>query len=170
MKYIKGLPSKTDEIKDIQNRPFVIGGTNFDCIWKGEKALEFNGSSNCATLRTATGGVGFNLASAFSKLGEYPIFLSAVGNDDAGNIVLSENPSLDKSLMIRIGDQSTASYCLVLDLDGEVKLGLGDMKIHDCISPKHIEDAFSKFGNSNPPLVVFDGNISTSAMNFILKT
>ena len=72
--------------------------------------------------------------------------------------------------MIRLGDQSTASYCLVLDLDGEVKLGLGDMKIHDCISPKHIEDAFSKFGNSNPPLVVFDGNISTSAMNFILKT
>ena len=147
----------------------IIGGTNFDCIWKGEKKLEFNGPSNPAELRTATGGVGFNLASAFSKLEQNPIFLSAVGDDDAGNIVLSENPALDKSSIIKFKDQSTASYCLVLDSDGEVKLGLGDMKIHDCISSKFIEDAFLRFEDSSPPLVVFDGNISTKAMDCILK-
>ena len=60
--------SKSNEQSSNQNRPLVIGGTNFDCIWKGEKILEFNGPSNPAEIRTATGGVGFNLASALSKL------------------------------------------------------------------------------------------------------
>ena len=165
---VQDVYSQNDS-KNVQRHPLIIGGTNFDCIWKGEKQLQFNGSSNKAEIRTATGGVGFNLASAFSKLDQEPIFLSAVGNDDAGNIVLSENPTLDKSNMLKIPDQSTASYCLILDMDGEVKLGLGDMKIHDCISSENIENVFLKFGNSNPPLVVFDGNISTSAMNCLLK-
>ena len=113
--------------------------------------------------------MGFNLASAFSKLDQNPIFLSAVGDDDAGNIVLAENPALDKSNMLKVNAQSTASYCLVLDMDGEVRLGLGDMKIHDCISSNDIENMFLKFGGSSPPLIVFDGNISTNAMNCILK-
>ena len=94
--------NQTSERKESHARPFVIGGTNFDCIWKGEKTLLFDGSSNRGHIRTATGGVGCNIASAFSQLNWDPVFLSAVGDDGVGDITFASSKDLDRSNILKI--------------------------------------------------------------------
>lgn len=54
------------------------------------------------------------------------MFLSSVGNDALGQSILRHNRHLDKSFISR-NDSPTSSYCVVLDCDGQVKLGVGDM-------------------------------------------
>ena len=67
----------------------------------------------------------------------------------------------------RLEGTPTASYCSVLDADGEVRLGMGDMAAHQFIDKRAVESAFA---NTSPPprLIVFDGNLSVEAMDSIL--
>lgn len=51
----------------------------------------------------------------------------------------------------RLEEQSTATYCVVIDESGEMSLGLGDMDIHQQITEQYVSSA----GKSEASLYIF---------------
>ena len=118
----------------------VVGGSNFDVICQVNEALERNASTVNAKVRTCFGGVGRNLADALARLDCNPIFISAVGDDHLGQCILAQNSKLDKSRVLIRNDSSTATYCLTLDSQGDLKYGIGDMDIHQTVTPQDFHE------------------------------
>ena len=148
----------------------VFGGSNHDTLWRVSNRGCFStggGVSHEAKVRTAAGGVAFNLATAFANLDMNPKFVSLVGNDLAGDFILNHDSKLCKSGIRRLSGVSTASYCSVLEEDsGEVRLGMGDMAAHRLIDPDMVINSF----DFKPRLVAFDANLTKETIDSILKT
>ena len=71
--------SPLNNINSREQRPIVIGGSNFDVICRAQnEALEPNASTVNAKIRTCFGGVGRSLAEALARLDCNPLFISAV--------------------------------------------------------------------------------------------
>uniref|UniRef100_A0A8C4U550 Carbohydrate kinase PfkB domain-containing protein n=1 Tax=Falco tinnunculus TaxID=100819 RepID=A0A8C4U550_FALTI len=70
-------------------QPVVIGGINIDFIAKAQNPVILGGGqTNAGRVRRTFGGVGRNLADCLSRLGQTPLFLSAVGKDEHSESVL----------------------------------------------------------------------------------
>ncbi|OWR49410.1 hypothetical protein KGM_208647 [Danaus plexippus plexippus] len=103
--------------------------------------------------------------------------LTTIGNDEDGNylqniapgLILDGklNPNSYSSSSCVINNARTAKYAAVFDGKGECILGLGDMDIHDCISIDLVKKHLDKLKTA--PLIVLDGNIPLSTMEYILK-
>lgn len=148
-------------------RPVVIGGSNFDIICKVSDPFSTSSSTAGGKIRTCFGGVGRNLADALARLDCNPLFISAVGNDHLGQCLLSHNSQLDKSLIRVMPDLSTATYCLTLGENGALNLGIGDMDIHNAISPSIIMKHKDVIEAAS--IVVLDANFSQETIDTILE-
>ncbi|KAM9807997.1 uncharacterized protein ACB057_005829 [Neosynchiropus ocellatus] len=143
----------------------VIGGINVDFIAKGKtKTLQF-GQTNPGSVCQSFGGVGRNIADSLSRLGHRPLFISATGADEHSEAVFSYCKHMNTSGVVKLEQQSTATYCAVITESGELSLGLGDMDIHQRIT----EDYVSRFEEqlSSATLVCLDGNIPTATINYV---
>ncbi|XP_041474979.1 pseudouridine-metabolizing bifunctional protein C1861.05-like isoform X1 [Lytechinus variegatus] len=148
--------------------PVVIGASIVDhtaSCHGGE--LVYGGQTNRGSFRIGYGGVGRNLADALTRLGASPIFLSAIGNDFAGQALRNNCSHMDFSRVSLRDDVNTASYCVVLDKKGEVVLGIGDMDINDTITPEYISQHASVIQEA--PVVCMDGNIPSESIEFISR-
>ncbi|KAJ8020473.1 Pseudouridine-metabolizing bifunctional protein C1861.05 [Holothuria leucospilota] len=152
--------------KGQRSRPVVIGASVVDFIatLKTDKPI-FGGATNDGSLGLNMGGVGRNLADFMSRLGEKPLFISPVGKDTHAERLrqhCGKHMSLDGFIEL---DQSTSTYCLVIDRQGEVILGIGDMGINDALSPEHIMQFESLLADA--PLVVLDGNVRAEVIQHV---
>lgn len=148
--------------------PVVIGASIVDHTASCQgKELVYGGQTNQGSFRIGYGGVGRNLADALTRLGASPVFLSAIGNDFAGQALRSNCSHMDFSRVSLRDDVNTASYCLVLDKIGEVVLGIGDMDINETITPEYISQHASVIQEA--PIVCMDGNIPTESIEFISR-
>ena len=59
-------------------------------------------------------------------------------------------------------------YCAVLRQSGDILYGIGDMDLHEKISPEMITKDTRVFDEA--PLVIMDGNISLDTMKAVMKT
>jgi pseudouridine-5'-phosphate glycosidase/pseudouridine kinase len=149
-------------------RPIVIGGSNFDVVCKVNDAagLVSNPSTVQGNVRTSFGGVARNIADALALLDCDPIFISAVGHDHLGKSILMHNKKLDKSCIEVVKNASTATYCLTLTPNGHLDLGIGDMDIHNHISPAVIKFHSSIIAQAS--LVVLDANCTQATIDEVL--
>jgi len=67
---------------------------------------------------------------------------------------IDHNPLLDKSLIHVVKGEATAVYVVLLDGHGEAKMGVGDMAIHQTISPEIIDQVLD---NLTASFIVIDG-------------
>jgi len=138
--------------------PLVVGGSNFDFVAHvTEGDICFDGSTHKGKLQYSHGGVGRNIADALAYLDARPTFLSAVGQDKPGNSILGGNSKLDTSAVMIHPTAATATYTAIIDSKGECKFGIGDMAVHDQVSPQYIKSMEDKIAKS--PMVVVDGNM-----------
>ncbi|XP_029010234.1 uncharacterized protein zgc:136858 isoform X1 [Betta splendens] len=143
----------------------VVGGINVDFIAKGKtKTLHF-GQTNPGSVCQSFGGVGRNIADSLSRLGHRPLFISAMGADSHSEAVLNYCKHINTSAVMRLKDQSTATYCAVISESGELSLGLGDMDIHQQIT-EHYVSQFEK-QLSSATLVCLDGNIPVATIDYV---
>ncbi|XP_019642705.1 PREDICTED: pseudouridine-metabolizing bifunctional protein C1861.05-like [Branchiostoma belcheri] len=107
------------------------------------------------------------VSDCMSQLGAMPLLVSAVGNDPHAASFYIYSTHMDVSGVSQLEDQRTATYCAVLNGDGELVLGVGDMDINNRISP----DLVSKFASAIElaPFVCVDGNIPEETVRYILK-
>ncbi|KAK3854876.1 hypothetical protein Pcinc_038678 [Petrolisthes cinctipes] len=118
------------------------------------------------SIRQSYGGVGRNLADALARLHCRPFLISALGNDSHARALTAHNPLLDQGGLAIVEEASTAVYCVVLDNGGEALFGVGDMTVHEQITPAHVgkyEDVIRR-----APLMVVDGNLTQATINYIL--
>ncbi|XP_054283988.1 uncharacterized protein LOC129000928 [Macrosteles quadrilineatus] len=148
-------------------RPIVIGGSNMDSVVSVKEPFKVEGRTLQGHIRSSGGGVGRNIADALAKLSPYlqPKLVSAVGDDLYGTYLIEQTVNhLDHSGVLVSKQQQTASYTCVLDHRGEMRLGVGDMSIHDVITTEHV----SKY-LQDPLAVVIDGNIPAETIFFVLE-
>ncbi|WAR16203.1 PSUG-like protein [Mya arenaria] len=119
----------------------VVGGSIVDFTARlGTQDVQSNGGTYPGTVKQSFGGVGRNLADGLSRLGVDTLFISAVGNDSHTATFESHCKHMNLSGVLRLEDQRTATYWAVLKSNGEVIFGIGDMDIHQQISPRYPAD------------------------------
>jgi pseudouridine kinase len=141
----------------------VIGAANFDI-----KGRMFHPpvimSSNSSAIRTSFGGVARNIAENLARLGAPVILLTAVGDDYAGEDILSsaDDVGVDVSRAIIAEDETTGTYLAALDDSGDLYLGLDDLRVLRRLTPDYLRlnrDAFRECA-----MVAFDLNLSEETM------
>ncbi|XP_043194157.1 pseudouridine-metabolizing bifunctional protein C1861.05-like isoform X2 [Amphibalanus amphitrite] len=144
--------------------PTVIGGSIVDFVIKTtDKHLQMDGSTHRGHIAQSYGGVGRNVADALSRLGHRPHFVSAVGRDQLGLAVIANNPHMDWRCVDRRESLCTASYAVLVDSTGSVQFGVGDMDIHEAITPELVERHRASLVSS--PLVVTDANTPSPSLS-----
>ncbi|XP_077567312.1 uncharacterized protein LOC144192131 [Stigmatopora nigra] len=161
----KRKSQKVPQNKESSSKIVVIGGINVDVIAKGKtKTLQF-GQTNPGSVFQSCGGVGRNIADCLSRLGHQPTFISATGADSHSDAVFNYCKHMNTSGVMRLEDQSTATYCAVITENGELGLGLGDMDIHRQITEQYVSQFEKQLLSSS--LVCLDGNIPTSTIDYV---
>ncbi|XP_066580343.1 uncharacterized protein LOC136771750 isoform X2 [Amia ocellicauda] len=152
---------------DLKSHPrtIVIGGINVDFIAKGKQERLLFGQTNPGSVYQSFGGVGRNIADCLTRLGEHPLFISAIGNDTHADSVLSYCRHMNTTAVARIPEQRTATYCAVITEEGELSLGLGDMDIHQQVTKQYVSQFEQQLSSAS--LVCLDGNIPVSTIDYV---
>ena len=146
------------------SRPVVIGGINFDIVLRFRDNEIASLSTNAGWIKHSLGGVGRNIAQCLKQVGSGCEFISVVGRDAFGQMILKEMP--DPRHVRELSGVSTAKYCVLLNGQGELLYGVGDMDIHKLITPRMIDECSQLISKS--PLVTFDGNLSYETLVHIM--
>ncbi|XP_016524220.1 uncharacterized protein LOC103134538 isoform X2 [Poecilia formosa] len=141
--------------------PFVLQKVNE--LTQG-KSLQF-GQTNPGSVCQSFGGVGRNIADSLSRLEKTPLFISATGADANSDAVFNHCKHMNTSGVARLEKQNTATYCAVINDNGELSLGLGDMDIHQQITERYVSQFEKQI--SSATLVCLDGNIPVSTINYV---
>ncbi|CAH0722588.1 unnamed protein product, partial [Brenthis ino] len=126
-----------------------------------------DGSTHPCKTEQCAGGVARNMAEALWRLRNGRTrLLTAIGEDDDGKYLQNIAPDLILDGCV-VKNARTAKYAALFDVNGECKLGLGDMDIHNQITI----DLVNKHTDvlKAAPLIVIDGNVPTATMDHVLK-
>src|SRR5574344_568818 len=124
------------------NKVAVFGGSNIDHIAKSNKRLNRH-DSNIGKISSSFGGVGFNIASNLSYLGEKVIFFTALGNDKYGEDISQELSNNEIEVISPSSKLPTAQYLAIHDENGTMDVAICDASINSVMTidfvEKHIE-------------------------------
>ena len=152
-----------------KTQPVVIGGSNVDFTAKANFEIMFHGATNIGTIRQMFGGVARNIAECIARIGHCkPLLISAVGGDDLGEMLLRQLELVRVSTYgVHISKASnTATYSVVLNNNGEVVVGIGDMEAHGEVTAQLVS-AFEET-ICNAPIVIIDGNIEVEVIHYCI--
>ncbi len=146
---------------------FVVGASNVDIIAKSTgKAIA--GDSNVGTVEKAPGGVARNIACALRALGFHVSFLSAVADDENGQLILdslaqAKITACFKSLPSDV--VRTGVYCCILDGDGSMVCAVNEMGITQTITPDLVLGCREAIESSD--YLVMDANLPEDTIRTI---
>lgn len=145
----------------------VIGGANLDIKAK-VLAHHHAGTSNPSTITTSPGGVGRNIAHNLARLGARVGFITAIGKDHQGQVVLEATKAagVDVSRVTQTAP-ATGTYIAVLNPDGELVTAVSDMRAADGISPDFIHTHADAINAAT--FVVADCNLPLATLQAIAE-
>lgn len=151
------------------SKPLVVGASILDLTFQvtDQHELQLDGATYKSVAKQAAGGVGRNIAEGIYKLHGDVNLISAVGNDRFGSILKQLMPPALHNSLIVDETQSTSLCSIIFDRVGECKLLLGDMAVHNSITPQALEKRKDLFREA--PLIVMDSNLSEQAMATTLQ-
>jgi pseudouridine kinase len=119
----------------------VIGSSGLDLVGRSFGSLR-KGTSNPGQLRVSHGGVARNVAENLVRLGLNVNLITAVGDDQQGQQILQEARSVGINVehCLQISDHSTGSYLAILDEQGNLHLGMDDMRISESIMSEYLHE------------------------------
>ncbi len=141
----------------------VIGAANIDIGARAFAPLK-PGDSNPGKAQVAAGGVGRNIAHNLCLLGCRAVLLTALGEDDAADILEADcrAAGIDLSHAKRIPGASTSRYIYLCGPDGDMELAVSDMEICREITPAYLmtqQDILS-----SAAAVVVDANLPEESL------
>ena len=135
----------------------VLGGANIDVFANSHQKIAIR-DSNPATITTALGGVGRNVAENLARLGNKVYLLTVLGNDV--NVKLIEDNAkavgIDLSKAKRVNGV-TSTYMCINDSNGDMMLGASDMQILSHLDCDYVKENLELLNNAKA--VVIDTNI-----------
>ena len=152
----------------LSDAPFVtvIGGANIDIHGKSSKALRAH-DSNPGTVHTAAGGVARNVAENLARLGVDCRLISAVGNDQHGEMLmrLSREAGIDVRYVHEFASLPTSTYLSVVDNTGDMQVAIADMGIIDELSAERLRPQQAMLERS--ALLVLDTNLPDDTLAWL---
>ncbi len=126
------------------------------------------GTSNPASVRLASGGVGRNIAENLSCLGVAVRLLGVIGDDLISDRLLTdtEEAGVDVAGVVRVHGQSGV-YVALLDGGGELDTAASDMSVMDVVDVALIEGWRSVIRQSS--IVVADANVPADALQRVVE-
>lgn len=145
----------------------VIGGANLDII--GNSYNLNKGESSLGSVKLTTGGAAKNIAENLGKLGVYTLFVSAVGTDDFGDLLIDSlnEVKVNTSKILRVNNKTTGNFMAILDNDREVLYAINDMEITSLINRAWIERCSGEIKKAE--VVVVDLNLRNEALDEIFN-
>lgn len=168
--------NKEIEEKSIKNdnenhKIVVFGGSIIDVITRAGSEIEAK-TTTMGTVHVTIGGVGRNIVEALTRLGGVnPLFVTVVGKDSFGSLIVEKLKSLGISTrgVITIGEEEggrTAVCTDTMDFSGEATGGVCDVEVFGKLTSEMVnrfEEEVSK-----AKMVIFDGNLSPETMATIV--
>ncbi len=147
----------------------VIGGANVDILGSPLKALRLQ-DSNPGTVSTSPGGVARNIAENLARLGSDCRLISAVGNDQYGQMLLQQGreAGIDMRHVATLESAPTSTYMSVLDQSGDMHVGISDMTIINALGPDHLRTHETLLKQA--ALIVVDTNLGQNALAWLTDT
>ena len=141
----------------------VIGGAAIDIIGRFQGGLSL-GTSIPAQIRSSYGGVARNVSENLARLGQMVYFLTAVGEDYAGDQIIQQcaKANIDVSHIYRSSHQPSGSYLAVFDEKGIMQYALDDMRVTKEISAEYIQSKASLFKQAS--MLFLDANLPRDAL------
>jgi len=155
----------------VSDTPFVavIGGANMDIHGIPANSLRRH-DSNPGTVHTSPGGVARNIAENLARLGADCRLISAVGNDQHGQLLLQQcrDAGIDLQHVQHIDSAQTSTYLSVLDGSGDMHVAINDMAIIEELGPERLraQEAMLK----QAALIILDTNLRDDALAWLTNT
>lgn len=113
-----------------QARVVGVGAANVDVHGRSRKSIVMR-DSNPGYMATSVGGVTRNILENLARQGVSVALLSAVGDDLYGEKILRDSTAagIDMSHLLQKPGAASSSYIAILDEQGDMLLGMSDMRI-----------------------------------------
>ncbi len=149
------------------DRVTVFGGATIDRIAQSF-AKPVMGASNPGRARRQTGGVGFNVAVVLARLGTAVRFVSRIGADPDGDLVVAACAAagVDASGVGVSTERPTAGYHAAFDNLGELIIGIADMEVCAELTPAVVGPHAAAPGADE--LWVVDANLPEETLTFLV--
>jgi len=155
----------------VSDAPFVnvIGGANIDIHGKSLRGLRPN-DSNPGAVNISAGGVARNIAENLVRLGVDCRLISAIGNDQHGQMLkrLSRDAGIDMQYVHEITSAATSTYLSVLDDTGDMQVAVADMSIIEHLGAERLRSQQAMLEQSS--LIVIDTNLPDDALGWLTDT
>jgi len=141
----------------------VIGSAGLDLVGRAEIKLKL-GTSNPGKLRVSMGGVARNVAENLARLGTDVILITAVGADEQGSQLLEQTAAAGVNIehCLVVQDQTTGTYLAILNPDGNLHLGMDDMRLTASIHPEYLRERRELFKQASA--VFIDANLPENTL------
>lgn len=150
------------------NAPFiaVVGGANVDIHGLPSQELRMS-DSNPGTVSVSPGGVARNIAENLARLGADSRLLTAIGDDQYGQLLLQHgrDAGIDMRHVTTFDSSPTSTYLSILDGSGDMHVGVSDMTIMDSFGPDQLRNHESQFKGA--ALIIADTNLGDSALAWL---
>jgi pseudouridine kinase len=146
----------------------VIGASGIDIKGRALEPIQM-GTANRGLIRSSIGGVARNIAENLVRLEVPTILLSAVGQDEQGDYLLSRTAAagVDTRYVLRLPDVHTGSYAVIQDHTGQITISIGDYDIINAISPAYLQERHELFAQS--AMIVIDANLSAKSITTVFR-
>ncbi|MCL6271511.1 PfkB family carbohydrate kinase [Sansalvadorimonas sp. 2012CJ34-2] len=162
--YIRGKGYLLNDVLEV----VVIGGCNLDIQGIPHKA-GLKGDSLPGEVTMTPGGVGRNISENLARLGHQVRLISVVGDDDAGERLLTctAEAGVDISSVHRLNNQRSPVYLSVLDAEHELVQAINDMDQMNSLTPDVLAEQSSGLRQSQA--IVVDANVSCETLEYLFS-
>ncbi len=143
-----------------------IGGANIDIHGQADGPVLLR-DSNPGTLHLTMGGVMRNVLENLARLGVAVKPASVVGDDLYGSLLKSgcRDLGMDTEWLKTRPGKHSSSYISIMDDEGDMLVAMSDMHILKELDGSFVEECLPMLNQAE--LVVCDGNLSSSAMQYL---
>ena len=145
-----------------------IGGLVVDRTYRALGPVRA-GTSNPVTGTRSFGGVAGNVAINLARLDVAASLVSMVGDDESGRALRrhAEELGIDTRGTGCSAVRTTAEYIALLDVEGDLALGMADMAIFDELDPTRLRAALDQQGS--PHWIFADCNLPPESLAWLLQ-
>jgi pseudouridine kinase len=144
-----------------------IGGANIDRKLQLHAEL-IPETSNPAQSSQSSGGVARNISENLGRLGLQSCLLTVVGDDTEGNWLLNQTKNhVDVSSSIGLYKETTGTYSVILNQQGEMMFALADMDLYESVDIGFIEKKWGVIASSE--MVILDTNFPAEVLHYIIR-
>ncbi len=146
---------------------YVVGGAAVDITGRPDTICRLR-DSNLGVVRISPGGVGKNIARRLPAHHIAVELVTAIGKGYHAQMIREDcrqhGVALSHTLTL---DEHTGTFLCVLDEDGDLQVGISDMKILEHITPEYCKTLLPQLNAAD--MVVLDGNLLPETLAYLAQ-